>query len=96
MKNRFAHSLTSLGHLPLCVCACACVRVCVCVCARDLVSRYRMEKPSNVSERLFELMSMCWEQQPTARCTFTEIRLELEEMLAAPTQHIDDGADDYE
>lgn len=55
-----------------------------------------MEKPANVSDRFFELMSMCWEQQPAARCTFAEIRAELEEMLGEASKHIDDGADDYE
>ena len=61
-----------------------------------MARRYRMQKPANVSDRFYELMSMCWEQQPAARCTFSEIREELEAMLLEPSKHIDDGAEDYE
>ncbi|XP_065681617.1 mast/stem cell growth factor receptor Kit isoform X2 [Hydra vulgaris] len=39
-----------------------------------LKSGYRMDRPENCSERLYDIMLQCWNEDPLKRPTFTEIR----------------------
>ncbi|XP_037903984.1 tyrosine-protein kinase receptor torso [Hermetia illucens] len=46
-----------------------------------LKAGYRMEKPKNCSEALYDLMRSCWRTKPTERPTFTEVCRSLDELL---------------
>ncbi|GMS98319.1 hypothetical protein PENTCL1PPCAC_20494, partial [Pristionchus entomophagus] len=52
----------------------------------------RMDKPDNCSDKLFEIMSSCWEDQPSDRPSFTKLRKQLGEQLEDAQQ---DGYDYY-
>ncbi|KAJ8308507.1 hypothetical protein KUTeg_013381 [Tegillarca granosa] len=54
-----------------------------------LSNGYRMEKPSNCSEELYVIMSQCWTENPADRLTFTEIRLELEQLLSRDRNYLE-------
>ncbi|XP_038064948.1 uncharacterized protein LOC119735322 [Patiria miniata] len=48
---------------------------------------YRMPRPEHCQDELHQLMLACWEEEPTARPSFTEIGRKLEKLL--------EGAHDY-
>jgi len=41
---------------------------------------HRMSKPQHVDEKLYGIMTKCWQENPDERPTFTELRNELNEM----------------
>ncbi|XP_038064957.1 angiopoietin-1 receptor-like [Patiria miniata] len=48
---------------------------------------YRMPRPEHCQDELYQMMLACWEEEPTARPSFTEIGRKLEKLL--------EGAHDY-
>jgi len=42
---------------------------------------YRMPKPDNCSDELYELMRLCWKENPNVRPDFPVIRRKLETMI---------------
>ena len=48
---------------------------------RCLINGYRMEKPSNCSVELYQLMLKCWAEPPSQRPSFTQLSTELEKMI---------------
>ncbi|KAJ7405384.1 hypothetical protein BTVI_69191 [Pitangus sulphuratus] len=53
-----------------------------------LKTGYRMERPENCSEEMYNLMLRCWKQEPDKRPTFTEISKELEKMMVKSRVHL--------
>ncbi|KAG4071503.1 hypothetical protein HA402_011657 [Bradysia odoriphaga] len=47
-----------------------------------LIEGYRMEKPLNCDDNIYELMLSCWRTVPTERPTFTDIKSKLERILS--------------
>jgi len=41
---------------------------------------HRMSKPQHVDEKLYGIMTKCWQENPDERPIFTELRNELKEM----------------
>ncbi|KAG8135202.1 hypothetical protein E2320_008244 [Naja naja] len=54
-----------------------------------LKTGYRMEKPENCSEEMYNLMLHCWKQEPDKRPTFAEISKELEKMMVKSRDYLD-------
>ncbi|KAM6443115.1 proto-oncogene tyrosine-protein kinase receptor Ret isoform 1-T1 [Liasis olivaceus] len=54
-----------------------------------LKTGYRMEKPENCSEEMYNLMLRCWKQEPDKRPTFAEISKELEKMMVKSRDYLD-------
>ncbi|XP_069045218.1 proto-oncogene tyrosine-protein kinase receptor Ret isoform X1 [Lepisosteus oculatus] len=54
-----------------------------------LKTGYRMEKPENCSEEMYNLMLRCWKQEPEKRPTFSEISKELEKMMVKSRDYLD-------
>nr|XP_034993995.1 proto-oncogene tyrosine-protein kinase receptor Ret isoform X1 [Zootoca vivipara] len=54
-----------------------------------LKTGYRMEKPENCSEEMYNLMLRCWKQEPDKRSTFAEISKELEKMMVKSRDYLD-------
>lgn len=52
---------------------------------------YRMERPANCSEELYQVMRHCWREKPSERPTFTELQKKLDELLEVTAGS--DGAD---
>lgn len=48
---------------------------------RELKQGYRMEKPDNCSDQLYQVMLKCWEELPDKRPTFSNLRTILDDML---------------
>ena len=46
-----------------------------------LKSGYRMERPDNCTEEMYDIMLHCWNEIPTQRPTFTELREHLEKIV---------------
>ncbi|KAF3708465.1 Proto-oncogene tyrosine-protein kinase receptor Ret [Channa argus] len=46
-----------------------------------LKTGYRMERPENCTEEMYNLMLRCWKQEPDKRPTFSDISKELEKMM---------------
>ncbi|KAK0046893.1 neurite outgrowth regulated kinase isoform X1, partial [Biomphalaria pfeifferi] len=53
-----------------------------------LSTGYRMDKPSNCSDELYAIMRSCWEDEPTDRPTFTQLRFMLEELLTEDRDYL--------
>ncbi|GFO04096.1 fibroblast growth factor receptor [Plakobranchus ocellatus] len=53
-----------------------------------LSSGYRMEKPSNCSQQLYDIMRSCWEEEPRDRPDFTQLRLMLEDLLSEDRDYL--------
>eukprot|EP00111_Clytia_hemisphaerica_P017629 TCONS_00052156-protein len=47
-----------------------------------LASGYRMEKPQNCTDLMYDVMMHCWNEDPLQRPTFTELRDHLEEIMS--------------
>ncbi|XP_030060839.1 proto-oncogene tyrosine-protein kinase receptor Ret [Microcaecilia unicolor] len=54
-----------------------------------LKTGYRMEKPENCSEEMYNLMLRCWKQEPDKRPTFGEISKELEKLMVKSRDYLD-------
>ncbi|XP_043912217.1 proto-oncogene tyrosine-protein kinase receptor Ret [Protopterus annectens] len=54
-----------------------------------LKTGYRMEKPENCSEEMYNLMLRCWKQEPDKRPPFTDISKELEKMMVKSRDYLD-------
>ncbi|XP_015280707.1 PREDICTED: proto-oncogene tyrosine-protein kinase receptor Ret, partial [Gekko japonicus] len=54
-----------------------------------LKTGYRMEKPENCSEEMYNLMLRCWKQESDKRPTFAEISKELEKMMVKSRDYLD-------
>ncbi|KAG9485288.1 proto-oncogene tyrosine-protein kinase receptor Ret [Eleutherodactylus coqui] len=54
-----------------------------------LKTGYRMEKPENCSDEMYNLMLKCWKQEPDKRSTFGEISKELEKMMVKSRDYLD-------
>ncbi|KAK3093185.1 hypothetical protein FSP39_012370 [Pinctada imbricata] len=50
---------------------------------RELKNGYRMEKPDNCSEQIYQIMRSCWRENPHDRPTFTKLRTILDHILEA-------------
>ncbi|XP_053548860.1 proto-oncogene tyrosine-protein kinase receptor Ret [Bombina bombina] len=54
-----------------------------------LKTGYRMEKPENCSDEMYNLMLKCWKQEQDKRPTFGEISKELEKMMVKSRDYLD-------
>lgn len=54
-----------------------------------LANGYRMEKPSNCSNELYAIMRQCWYENPKDRPSFTELRIQLEQLLSVDRNYLD-------
>uniref|UniRef100_A0AAQ4RFS0 receptor protein-tyrosine kinase n=1 Tax=Gasterosteus aculeatus aculeatus TaxID=481459 RepID=A0AAQ4RFS0_GASAC len=54
-----------------------------------LKTGYRMERPENCSEEMYNLMLRCWKQESEKRQTFTDISKELEKMMVKSRDYLD-------
>uniref|UniRef100_A0A8C8RUE3 Proto-oncogene tyrosine-protein kinase receptor Ret n=1 Tax=Pelusios castaneus TaxID=367368 RepID=A0A8C8RUE3_9SAUR len=54
-----------------------------------LKTGYRMERPENCSEEMYNLMLRCWKQEPDKRPTFADISKELERMMVKSRDYLD-------
>lgn len=54
-----------------------------------LCSGYRMEKTSNCSDELYQIMLLCWAEEPKMRPSFTQLRHMLEELLSRDRNYLD-------
>ncbi|XP_035829197.1 fibroblast growth factor receptor 2-like [Aplysia californica] len=48
---------------------------------KELQRGYRMERPDNCSEELYQMMLKCWHQHPDHRPTFSTLSQWLEDMM---------------
>ena len=64
---------------------------------RKLKNGYRMEQPSNCPDAIYDLMKLCWVEDPTERLDFTEISKRLGNYLGENvTQHYIELNEPYE
>ncbi|XP_066261761.1 tyrosine-protein kinase receptor torso-like [Euwallacea similis] len=49
---------------------------------------YRMERPSNCNEDLYQIMHSCWQTSPSLRPTFKELRETFDRLLESKMQYI--------
>ncbi|XP_057704670.1 proto-oncogene tyrosine-protein kinase receptor Ret [Corythoichthys intestinalis] len=54
-----------------------------------LKTGYRMERPENCSEEMYNLMGRCWKQESDKRPTFSDISKELEKMMVKSRDYLD-------
>uniref|UniRef100_A0A9J7XLC6 Proto-oncogene tyrosine-protein kinase receptor Ret n=1 Tax=Cyprinus carpio carpio TaxID=630221 RepID=A0A9J7XLC6_CYPCA len=54
-----------------------------------LKTGYRMEKPENCTDEMYNLMLRCWKQEPDKRPTFSDISKELEKMMVKSRDYLD-------
>ncbi|KAL2083232.1 hypothetical protein ACEWY4_021005 [Coilia grayii] len=54
-----------------------------------LKTGYRMEKPENCTEEMYNLMLRCWKQEADKRPTFSDISKELEKMMVKSRDYLD-------
>ncbi|KAM5148648.1 tyrosine-protein kinase receptor Tie-1 isoform 2-T2 [Mantella aurantiaca] len=73
--------IVSLGGTPYCGMTCA-------ELYEKLPQGYRMEKPRNCDDEVYELMRQCWRDRPYERPTFTQISLQLIRMLEARKAYV--------
>jgi len=58
---------------------------------------YRMDKPENCSQQMYQLMLSCWAANAEDRPSFTDLRNDLEEMLEADDElYISVNCDDFD
>ncbi|KAL8603195.1 hypothetical protein ACOMHN_025210 [Nucella lapillus] len=53
-----------------------------------LSNNYRMDKTSNCSDELYAVMRACWEENPADRPSFTELRDQLETLMAQDRDYL--------
>ncbi|MBN3316135.1 TIE1 kinase, partial [Atractosteus spatula] len=68
--------IVSLGGTPYCGMTCA-------ELYEKLPQGYRMEKPRNCDDEVYELMRQCWRDRPYERPTFAQISVQLNRMQEA-------------
>ncbi|XP_064415725.1 tyrosine-protein kinase receptor Tie-1 [Latimeria chalumnae] len=73
--------IVSLGGTPYCGMTCA-------ELYEKLPQGYRMEKPRNCDDEVYELMRQCWRDRPYERPTFSQISLQLNRMLEARKAYV--------
>ncbi|XP_067242391.1 proto-oncogene tyrosine-protein kinase receptor Ret [Chanodichthys erythropterus] len=54
-----------------------------------LKTGYRMEKPENCTDEMYNLMLRCWKQEADKRPTFSDISKELEKMMVKSRDYLD-------
>ncbi|XP_068183940.1 proto-oncogene tyrosine-protein kinase receptor Ret isoform X2 [Antennarius striatus] len=54
-----------------------------------LKTGYRMERPENCTEEMYNLMLRCWKQESDKRPTFSDISKELEKMMVKSRDYLD-------
>ncbi|XP_033956030.1 proto-oncogene tyrosine-protein kinase receptor Ret [Pseudochaenichthys georgianus] len=54
-----------------------------------LKTGYRMERPENCTEEMYNLMVRCWKQEPEKRQHFSDISKELEKMMVKSRDYLD-------
>ncbi|XP_051945820.1 proto-oncogene tyrosine-protein kinase receptor Ret-like [Xyrauchen texanus] len=54
-----------------------------------LKTGYRMEKPENCTDEMYNLMLRCWKQEPDKRPNFSDISKELEKMMVKSRDYLD-------
>ncbi|XP_074107024.1 tyrosine-protein kinase receptor torso-like [Cotesia typhae] len=52
-----------------------------------LKSDYRMAKPSNCGQELYNIMLACWNSSPRSRPTFTELKHDLNALMSSNNKH---------
>lgn len=73
--------IVSLGGTPYCGMTCA-------ELYEKLPQGYRMEKPRNCDDEVYDLMRQCWRDRPYERPTFNQISLQLIRMLEARKAYV--------
>uniref|UniRef100_A0A8C5QMV0 Tyrosine-protein kinase receptor Tie-1 n=1 Tax=Leptobrachium leishanense TaxID=445787 RepID=A0A8C5QMV0_9ANUR len=73
--------IVSLGGTPYCGMTCA-------ELYEKLPQGYRMEKPRNCDDEVYDLMRQCWRDRPYERPPFTQISLHLIRMLEARKAYV--------
>ncbi|XP_040216801.1 tyrosine-protein kinase receptor Tie-1 isoform X1 [Rana temporaria] len=73
--------IVSLGGTPYCGMTCA-------ELYEKLPQAYRMEKPRNCDDEVYDLMRQCWRDRPYERPTFNQISLQLIRMLEARKAYV--------
>ncbi|XP_030061154.1 tyrosine-protein kinase receptor Tie-1 isoform X2 [Microcaecilia unicolor] len=73
--------IVSLGGTPYCGMTCA-------ELYEKLPQRYRMEKPRNCDDEVYDLMRQCWRDRPYERPTFAQISVQLVRMLEARKAYV--------
>ncbi|NXL80126.1 TIE1 kinase, partial [Leptocoma aspasia] len=73
--------IVSLGGTPYCGMTCA-------ELYEKLPQGYRMEKPRNCDDEVYELMRQCWRDRPYERPPFSQISMQLIRMLEARKAYV--------
>ncbi|XP_026507734.1 tyrosine-protein kinase receptor Tie-1 [Terrapene carolina triunguis] len=73
--------IVSLGGTPYCGMTCA-------ELYEKLPQGYRMEKPRNCDDEVYELMKQCWRDRPYERPPFAQISMQLIRMLEARKAYV--------
>eukprot|EP00079_Xenopus_tropicalis_P035268 XP_017949039.1 PREDICTED: tyrosine-protein kinase receptor Tie-1 [Xenopus tropicalis] len=73
--------IVSLGGTPYCGMTCA-------ELYENLPQGYRMEKPRNCDDEVYELMRQCWRDRPYERPPFSQISIQLTRMLDARKAYV--------
>uniref|UniRef100_A0A4W3GXN4 Tyrosine-protein kinase receptor Tie-1 n=3 Tax=Callorhinchus milii TaxID=7868 RepID=A0A4W3GXN4_CALMI len=73
--------IVSLGGTPYCGMTCA-------ELYEKLPQAYRMEKPLNCDDEVYELMRQCWRDRPYERPPFAQISMQLNRMLEARKAYV--------
>uniref|UniRef100_A0AAQ6AEA3 Tyrosine-protein kinase receptor Tie-1 n=1 Tax=Amphiprion ocellaris TaxID=80972 RepID=A0AAQ6AEA3_AMPOC len=73
--------IVSLGGTPYCGMTCA-------ELYEKLPQGYRMEKPKNCDDEVYELMKQCWRDRPYERPPFSQISLQLNRMQEARKAYV--------
>ncbi|XP_041446358.1 tyrosine-protein kinase receptor Tie-1 isoform X3 [Xenopus laevis] len=73
--------IVSLGGTPYCGMTCA-------ELYENLPQGYRMEKPRNCDDEVYELMKQCWRDRPYERPTFSQISIHITRMLDARKAYV--------
>ncbi|EDO43236.1 predicted protein, partial [Nematostella vectensis] len=57
-----------------------------------LKSGYRMQMPQKCPDKMYDIMLSCWNENPNARPSFTELRAEFDKMLTSMTDKVNEEA----
>ncbi|XP_065663111.1 uncharacterized protein LOC136085714 isoform X2 [Hydra vulgaris] len=60
-----------------------------------LKSGYRMDKPKNCSEAMYDIMFQCWNEDPLQRPTFTSLREYFDEVISQGNSYLTFEMDEY-